>query len=168
MRTSLFNANPHPELTSDAIFQRSAQSYTHPNEVVRDPRLTFAEKREILASWASDVRAVLNAPPLRQLDNGAVVHIDTVLRALNFLSEQASKTSRSLFAFPPFESRLPELPGHSGPIQRRSRSDDDDDDDDPPPCPVVNAGPLGGPLFGGEAAELVLPGTRDAIPVEAD
>jgi len=43
----------------------------HPSEVLGDPGLTVAERRAILADWASDARAVENAPWLRQLENGA-------------------------------------------------------------------------------------------------
>jgi hypothetical protein len=60
--------------------------YTHPDEVLSDSSLTFDQKREVLASWASDARAVVDAPTLRQLDSGAVVHIDAVLWALSRLS----------------------------------------------------------------------------------
>ena len=48
---------------------------THPrptsSEVLANPDLTVAERRAILASWASDARAVEDAPQLRQLENGA-------------------------------------------------------------------------------------------------
>jgi len=39
--------------------------------VLHHPSLSHAARRVILASWASDVRAVEDAPWLRRLDNGA-------------------------------------------------------------------------------------------------
>jgi hypothetical protein len=39
--------------------------FTHPDEVMNSPALTRTEKRAILASWVSDVRAVMNQPALR-------------------------------------------------------------------------------------------------------
>jgi hypothetical protein len=56
--------------------------YTHPDEVIRDSKPTLAEKKAILATWASDARAVENAPSLRQLDSGAVVEVEAILQAL--------------------------------------------------------------------------------------
>jgi hypothetical protein len=58
---------------------------THPDDVVEDDSLTSAEKRETLASWASDTRAVPDKPALRRLDNGAIVHIDDIMAALRTL-----------------------------------------------------------------------------------
>ena len=46
-----FNALLHP----GTVFE-------HPNEVVSNPRLSLAEKRAILASWASDACAIEAAP----------------------------------------------------------------------------------------------------------
>ena len=43
-----------------------AQAFEHPMKVVDDSDLTLAEKRSILASWASDARAAEAAPALRQ------------------------------------------------------------------------------------------------------
>ncbi|MGY4568511.1 MULTISPECIES: hypothetical protein [Bradyrhizobium] len=39
--------------------------YETPHDVVRDPRLSLAEKRALLASWASDASAVASNPALR-------------------------------------------------------------------------------------------------------
>jgi hypothetical protein len=49
-----FNALLHP----GTVFE-------HPDEVVRHPGLTTAEKRAILASWASDASAIASCPSLR-------------------------------------------------------------------------------------------------------
>jgi hypothetical protein len=60
-----------------------------PHDVASDPKLTTAEKREVLASWISDARAVENAPALRRLDSGAVIEVDAILRVLVSLDELA-------------------------------------------------------------------------------
>ena len=149
---NVFNKISRPELPSAETPQRFATGFMHPDAVVSDLRLTHAEKREILASWASDACAVPDAPALRQLDNGAVVCINDVLRALKSLDEgeapehttfdpvRSSKRERILL---PLWLRLPPRRGWP-------------DDDDPPPCPAMIAGPPGGPLSGGETADLGL------------
>jgi len=57
--------------------------FGHPRDVVADPTLSLAEKRAILASWASDASAIASCPALRG-PNGlrAPVHIDDILEAL--------------------------------------------------------------------------------------
>ena len=42
-----------------------ARSFDHPRDVVGHPALTTAEKRAILASWASDASAIASCPALR-------------------------------------------------------------------------------------------------------
>lgn len=121
-------------------------SLIHPDEVVGDPWLTPAQKREVLASWASDVRAVPDAPALRQLDNGAVVRISDVLQALRSLDE-GERPGRL------FTGRRIRFPSRPSPASRRSWPDDDDD---PPPCPAMIARPPAGPLSGGVAADPCL------------
>src|ERR1700712_4353808 len=39
--------------------------FDHPRDVLADPALSRAEKRAILASWASDAAAVASCPSLR-------------------------------------------------------------------------------------------------------
>lgn len=118
----------------------------HPDDVLSDRRLTEAEKREILASWASDLRAVPDAPALRQLDNGAVVRVDDILQALRSLDGGASSQPGQVCR--PLASRRIRVPARLKWTFRRNRSDDDDD---PPPCPAVAIPPLNGPLSSGEA-----------------
>src|SRR5689334_3016827 len=48
-------------------FDFPAHRYTFPHEVVDDPSLSPAQKREILSAWASDASAVESFPTLRQL-----------------------------------------------------------------------------------------------------
>jgi len=60
--------------------------FTHPRDVVARPDLTLAEKRAILASWASDASAIASCPSLRAPDGlKGPVHIDEILEALREL-----------------------------------------------------------------------------------
>lgn len=62
-----------------------ALAFTHPNDVLADADLTDAERKAILASWASHARAVENMPWLRRLENGSTVPVSEVLAALRAL-----------------------------------------------------------------------------------
>jgi len=66
-----------------------AKAFAHPMDVVRDPDLTLAEKRAILASWASDACAVEAAPELRSIASGAFVRWDGIMDALRALDEES-------------------------------------------------------------------------------
>jgi hypothetical protein len=127
--------------------------FMHPDEVVGDVQLTLAEKREILASWASDVRAVPNKPAWRQLDNGNVIHIDEILKALRSLDGDAHQAwasdRRGSFA----HGRRGRSFDWRKAILRRNHSEDDDD---PPPCPAMIAIPPRKPLSSGSAVDLGL------------
>jgi len=46
---------------------RPAVGFSHPRDVLKDPGLSLAEKREVLASWASDASSVRDEPSLRWL-----------------------------------------------------------------------------------------------------
>ena len=46
---------------------RPAVGFTIPDDVLKDPHLPMAQKREILACWASDASAVQDEPTLRWL-----------------------------------------------------------------------------------------------------
>ena len=60
--------------------------YDHPRDVVADPTISIAEKRAILASWASDAASVASNPALRELPgSNKIVTIDEVLEALSTL-----------------------------------------------------------------------------------
>jgi hypothetical protein len=65
--------------------------FRHPREVLTYPGLTTAEKRIILASWASDVRALESRPTLRCLPGcrAEPVPLNAVLAALQALDEGA-------------------------------------------------------------------------------
>jgi hypothetical protein len=67
-----------------------AGAFAHPADVLRDPDLTFNEKRAILASWASDACAIEAAPELRQAPGTArPVSFDDIMDALRLLDRQA-------------------------------------------------------------------------------
>ena len=57
--------------------------FDHPKVVLADPALSVAEKRAILASWASDASAIASCPALRAPEGlKAPVKIDEILEAL--------------------------------------------------------------------------------------
>jgi len=74
--------------TSDNVFNFQAllhpgTVFQHPQDVVLHPSLTLAEKRAILASWASDASAIASCPALRAPEGlKAPVSIDSILEAL--------------------------------------------------------------------------------------
>ncbi|MGZ5870781.1 MAG: hypothetical protein ACXWKP_01580 [Bradyrhizobium sp.] len=60
--------------------------FDHPRDVLADATLSRAEKRAILASWASDAAAVTSNPALRAIPGGKMpVSIDDILEALSSL-----------------------------------------------------------------------------------
>jgi hypothetical protein len=60
--------------------------FEHPRDVVSHAGLTLAEKRAILASWASDASAIASCPALRAPEGlKAPVTIDEILEALCML-----------------------------------------------------------------------------------
>ena len=70
---------------------RPAVGFHSPDEVVKDPHLSLHDKREILASWASDASAVQDEPHLRWL-LGTVepVALDDVRAAIRRLDAMAA------------------------------------------------------------------------------
>jgi hypothetical protein len=63
--------------------------YDHPRDVLSDETLSLAEKRSILASWASDAAAVLSCPSLRAIPGQKnPVSIDAILEALASLDHR--------------------------------------------------------------------------------
>lgn len=59
--------------------------YFKPSEIVHDPLLTLARKRQLLAYWASDIHAVRGAPAFRSYASGPAVLIDDIQAALREL-----------------------------------------------------------------------------------
>jgi hypothetical protein len=53
----------------DALLHPS-NAFRHPLDIVRDPDMTVAEKRAVLASWASDACAIESNPALRTATTG--------------------------------------------------------------------------------------------------
>lgn len=69
---------------------RPAVGFLHPLEVLKDQDLNPAEKREILAAWASDASAVEHRPSQRWLlGTPAPVPLSEVLSALSRLDRDA-------------------------------------------------------------------------------
>lgn len=99
-------------------------------DVLSDPAMSKDQKRSLLASWASDFRAVENSPALRRLDDGTVLHIDAILGALKALDLPAEgRGGRSnILSFP--VDRVGHRPRGERP-----------EDDDPPPTPLAMALP---------------------------
>ena len=77
---------PHTLRTALERGVRPAVGFQNPDDVVKDPHLTFCDKRQILSSWASDASAVQDEPRLRWL-LGTVepVPLDEVRAALKRL-----------------------------------------------------------------------------------
>ena len=77
-----------PTTANDNVFDFEAllhpgTVFDHPRDVVAHPALTLAEKRAILASWASDASAVASCPALRAPEGlKAPISIDQILDAL--------------------------------------------------------------------------------------
>ena len=70
-----------------------AAAFNHPDDVLSHSGLTIAEKRAILASWASDAHAVDDMPWLRQLECGARIPLSEILTALRSLDAREKSTS---------------------------------------------------------------------------
>jgi hypothetical protein len=71
-----------PEL---ALFHPAAH-YDSPDEVLNDPRLSDAEKRIILSSWASDIFGIDSCPGLRDIPGmGHTRRLADILAALRQL-----------------------------------------------------------------------------------
>ena len=63
-------------------------AFEHPRDVLSHAGLTLAEKRAILASWASDASAIASCPSLRAPEGlKAPVTIDEILEALCALDD---------------------------------------------------------------------------------
>ena len=68
---------------------RPAVGFLHPLDVVKDPDLDLAAKRQILASWASDASAVEGRPSQRWLlGTDAPVHLGEIQDALRVLERR--------------------------------------------------------------------------------
>ena len=132
--TNLFSLMASPSVLPS--FFGPELPYSGPTELLAASELSIGKKREILSSWASDARAVLDAPAARILDNGQAVNIHAILEALITLDDlELGIDNSKLKELRPSAERGSSsrwLPA----ILRRHRRDDDDD---PPPCPTVLA-----------------------------
>ncbi len=105
--------------------------------VIRHPRMTPAEKREVLARWASDAHAVEDAPALRRLGDGSVVALDDILQALKALDAEEGCAPDERPAWRPHPRRRGGLLSRLRVARRRPEGDDD-----PSPCPAAASIPV--------------------------
>jgi hypothetical protein len=68
-----------------AALLHPSKAFRHPLDVVADPDMTTAEKRSVLASWASDACATESNPALRASATGSIVSYDDIIDALQSL-----------------------------------------------------------------------------------
>lgn len=135
-------ADPSPPsteaVTPGSFVDTRAALMNSPDDVVRDPTMTLAEKRAVLAAWASDAHAVEDAPALRRLDSGAIVPVDEILTALRSLDARrvGSSDPGIVYRFP-FARHQRKLAARWRSLGRRPGRRDDDDD--PPPAPAAAA-----------------------------
>jgi hypothetical protein len=74
---------PHDNVFDLNALLHPGTTFEHPRDVVSHPNLSLAEKRAILASWASDASAIASCPALRAPEGlKAPVTIDEILEAL--------------------------------------------------------------------------------------
>lgn len=81
MRTNLLDALAD-DLDTAFVTDSDLIGYAKPDDIIRDPILTLARKRQLLAFWASDIHAVRGAPALRSCAFGPTVSIDDLQAAL--------------------------------------------------------------------------------------
>jgi hypothetical protein len=84
--------------TADFALFHPAAHYDSPKEVLSDRRLSDAEKRVILSSWASDMFAVESCPGLRDVPGmGHPIQLADILAALRQLDGGEDVEPRSEF-----------------------------------------------------------------------
>ena len=86
MRTNL-NLAEAVNLDDGFVSDSDLIGFNRPRDVVHDPILTLARKRQLLAYWASDIHAVPGARALRCYAFGPTVPIDEIQAALCELDE---------------------------------------------------------------------------------
>jgi hypothetical protein len=126
-----FDARVATQPSSSDVSTR--QTFTHPDQVAADPSLDISTKREILASWASDARAVADDPRLRRLDSGADVPVQDILAALKTLA------SDQLALDPSYRLPMTAFARRRRAACSRLRRRTPPDDNDPPPLPSLAA-----------------------------
>jgi hypothetical protein len=84
----------------DALLNPS-KAFRHPLDVVRDTDMTVAEKRSVLASWASDACAIESNPALRASATGKCRQLfsyDDIIDALQSL-DAGQSADTVIYAF---------------------------------------------------------------------
>jgi hypothetical protein len=132
----------------------------HPEQVVSDRNLTLEQKREVLASWASDQHAVPDKPNLRQTESGAILEVKEILEALRVLDTMEGLLGQ--VDHPSVRRLYIRQPRRSASPGWRPQTSQRDDDDDPPPLPACAMPPSRRPLPDPATAALRIP----AVPVE--
>lgn len=134
IRRSFRTQGSDDPVSSEALVRRHNSGAVH--DVLTDRQLTVAEKRAILASWASNAHAVVDMPAMRRIGDGKVVKIDEILAALKYIDGDncprigmSTASRRQPFARREQKVGIRRLIR----IARRKNSDDDD----PPPCPAA-------------------------------
>ncbi len=123
--------------------ERPGAGCRRPDDVLNHPTMQADEKRALLASWVSDARAVPDRPALRRLDNGAVVALDDILRALKSLDDDEDWVTTPARVSPrPDPLNRRRRAAMVGQLARTVRRHRRDDDDEPPPCPAVAGRPV--------------------------
>jgi hypothetical protein len=81
MRTDLNLAEPF-EVDDAFVTDSDLIGFDRPRDIVHDPVLTRARKRQLLAYWGSDIHAVSGSPALRSIAYGRTASIDDIHEAL--------------------------------------------------------------------------------------
>lgn len=77
--------NPHFDIHATSVL---ASAFSSPKEVLSSRRLSNAEKRCVLAAWASDAFAVEGRPWERQLPNSAkIIPLRDIMKAIRSLDD---------------------------------------------------------------------------------
>jgi len=88
-----------PSWLLDGALALRVSEYAHPNDVLKDAELGVADKRAILAAWASDACAVESRPGFRWMPGTpGPVSFDRVSRAARMLDGIEDRQSPSVWA----------------------------------------------------------------------
>jgi hypothetical protein len=72
--------------STDHVLFHPAAHYDSPDDVLNDRKLSDAEKRIVLSSWASDIYTVESCPSLREIPGmGHTIRLADILSALRRL-----------------------------------------------------------------------------------
>lgn len=140
---------PSDEYEDDGLASPVKASPSTPQEVLSDQTMSIEAKRAILASWASDRRAVENWPALRRLDDGRELNIDDILDGLKALDTVDGK--------PHLATVLP------FPRSRLAHSRQPDDDLDPPPAAIAMSVPKHRPYLDATASQALVDGRFPSV-----